>query len=75
MAVKALKKKVLTKRDLVFIRDGRKCRICGKTKGLTIDHIMPRSKGGSNEIDNLQTLCSKCNRLKADTIPDSSKQK
>lgn len=46
--------------------DGR-CELCGATKKerpLDIDHIVPRSKGGKNTYDNLQVLCSKCNRAK-----------
>jgi len=55
----------------VFKRDEYKCRICGvSTKDgsnvrLEIDHIVPLSKGGSNQIENLWTLCFECNRGKA----------
>lgn len=33
---------------------------------MTIDHIFPRSKGGSDQLENLQCMCSNCNRLKSD---------
>ena len=50
----------------IFKRDGFRCLICGRaTKdGITleVDHIIPRSFGGGNEPDNLQTLCFDCNR-------------
>lgn len=53
-------------------RDGFKCRICGKSPAnapeitLHIDHIIPCAKGGTAEMENLQTLCSKCNLGKSD---------
>jgi hypothetical protein len=52
-------------RFLVFQRDSYTCRIC-KDAGvkLEVDHIKPYSTGGSNHMDNLQTLCVPCNRGK-----------
>lgn len=57
---------VISLRKRIFIRDGYKCVICDSTEKLTIDHIMPKSKGGSNKEDNLQTMCSRCNGVKGD---------
>ena len=55
-------------RHEVFKRDGYRCRECGASidEGATleIDHIIPVANGGTNDIDNLQTLCKKCNRGK-----------
>jgi len=45
-------------------RGGGKCLLCGllaKDKPMHVDHIIPRSKGGLNTLDNLQTLCFECN--------------
>jgi HNH endonuclease/HEAT repeats len=53
----------------VFSRDGHKCASCGRGPNdgalLEADHIRPRSLGGSNDIDNLQTLCDRCNQGKS----------
>lgn len=54
----------------VLNRDMFRCLNCGSTECLTIDHITPLSKGGGNDINNLQTLCSKCNSKKSDTTAD-----
>lgn len=48
----------------VLIRDNHKCQSCDSTKNLEFDHIIPVSKGGSSEADNLQLLCRSCNRSK-----------
>lgn len=51
----------------ILKESGGRCAICGATKKecpLDVDHIIPRSKGGKNEYENLQVLCSKCNQEK-----------
>lgn len=52
----------------VFRRDGNICLKCGAKENLTIDHIVPVSKGGLSRMFNLQSLCSKCNGEKGDNI-------
>ena len=37
------------------------CDLCQSTKNLVIDHIIPLSQGGTNEMNNLRTLCTSCN--------------
>lgn len=58
----------------ILKRDNFRCCACGASPAkdpsveLHIDHIVPYSKGGETTIDNLQTLCSKCNLGKSDTL-------
>ncbi len=58
----------------VMQRDNFKCCICGASPAkdpsvvLHVDHIVPWSKGGKTELDNLQTLCSNCNYGKSDDL-------
>ena len=53
-------------RAQVLARDGLRCTRCGATDRLTIDHIVPVAKGGSDDTTNLQTLCKSCNSGKRD---------
>lgn len=57
-------------RRRVMKRDGYQCGYCGSKKNLTIDHIIPKCKGGDNSWSNLVTCCNKCNNLKDDKTPE-----
>jgi 5-methylcytosine-specific restriction endonuclease McrA len=62
----------------VFRRDKFKCRYCGvsnNTKKCQIDHIIPVSRGGTNDIDNLQLACRDCNLKKYNKIYAEEKRK
>lgn len=48
----------------VFANDGYRCVKCGSRDNLTIDHIVPVVRGGTNDPNNLQTLCRSCNSRK-----------
>lgn len=50
-----------------------KCLKCGSSKRLTVDHVVPISKGGSNTLLNLQCLCYGCNRQKGANTKDYRK--
>lgn len=62
----AYKKRAIPKtiRTQVFERDAYRCKHCGSHKDLRADHIIPESKGGPTTVDNLQTLCVRCNSRK-----------
>ena len=61
--------KIITKN--IFQRDGYKCKNCNGKFELTIDHIIPLTKGGTNDESNLQILCIVCNSRKGimETLP------
>jgi hypothetical protein len=48
----------------VYARDSFQCRYCGSGEFLSLDHIYPWSRGGSDDETNLQTLCRSCNSRK-----------
>ena len=57
-------------RRAIFARDGWACQYCGAGHGtLTVDHVIPRSKGGHSGWDNIVTCCAPCNRRKGDHLP------
>ena len=64
--IKPTKRKPIPKsvREEVFKRDNYCCVKCGSTKNLEVDHDDSLANGGTDHIDNLQTLCRDCNRRK-----------
>lgn len=52
----------------IYKRDGFACLYCGSTFHLQLDHLHPRSKGGSNHKSNLVTACRACNMAKSNRI-------
>jgi 5-methylcytosine-specific restriction endonuclease McrA len=55
----------VSRRELLR-RDGHRCQYCGSAKQLTIDHVIPRSKGGTHTWDNVTIACETCNHKKGD---------
>jgi hypothetical protein len=69
--------KVPLTRENVYKRDNYECVYCGSgvVKTLTLDHVIPQSKGGGNSWDNLVTACKRCNSEKADlTLEEFGKE-
>jgi 5-methylcytosine-specific restriction endonuclease McrA len=56
----------------IFKRDKYSCQYCGSTKKLTLDHVIPRSKGGENSWDNIVTACESCNNSKGARTPQQA---
>ncbi len=65
-------KGVLLNRNNLFRRDRGECQYCGSKKNLTIDHVIPKSKGGKTNWSNLITACNRCNVTKGDKTPEQS---
>lgn len=58
-------------RRAVFARDDHRCQYCGGTAD-SIDHVMPRSRGGEHVWDNVAAACRPCNLSKRDRTPDEA---
>ncbi len=66
-------KKIELSRRNILKRDGYRCQYCGvKSHELTIDHIIPKSRGGNDSWDNLVSACKECNNKKADRTPEEA---
>ncbi|NIA11907.1 MAG: HNH endonuclease [Nitrospiraceae bacterium] len=62
-------------RKAIFIRDNFTCAYCGKVLSdseITVDHVVPKSRGGSWTWGNLCTCCKKCNQKKGDRLPEEA---
>ena len=60
-------------RTRIYKRDSHECVYCGSKKDLTLDHVLPKSRGGGNEWTNLVTSCFKCKLKKGNKTPDEAK--
>src|SRR5690606_38554140 len=65
-------KSVMMTRQNIFKRDRSMCQYCGAREHLTLDHVLPKSKGGKSNWDNLVTACQRCNSTKGDLTPEES---
>ena len=65
--------KVAFNRKNVFRRDDNTCQYCGiKSNELTLDHVLPRSRGGRTSWENVAACCKKCNAKKRDRTPEEA---
>ncbi|MCU0357543.1 MAG: HNH endonuclease [Cyclobacteriaceae bacterium] len=70
--VRAPYKGVALTRQNIFKRDNFECQYCGTRKELTLDHIIPSSRGGQHTWINLVTACKSCNAKKGDYTPEEA---
>jgi len=59
-------------RHNVMRRDNYSCQYCGAVRNLTLDHLLPRSRGGATNWQNLITACSRCNARKGNRTPEEA---
>jgi hypothetical protein len=64
--------KISVSKHRILKRDKFKCVYCGSQRDLTIDHVIPRSRGGKNTWANMVTSCGKCNHKKGDRTPEEA---
>jgi len=70
---KLANRKIDLTRKNVMKRDGMQCQYCGKKHvNLTVDHILPKSRGGKDEWENLTTACNECNNKKGNRTPEEA---
>lgn len=65
-------KHIVLSRKNILRRDGMKCQYCGSKTDLTIDHVIPKSRGGADKWDNLVAACRKCNNKKGNSTPSEA---
>jgi 5-methylcytosine-specific restriction endonuclease McrA len=63
-------KGVVLTRNNIFKRDGFECQYCGDSRNLTLDHMMPKARGGKSTWFNLVTACKTCNTKKGEFTPE-----
>ena len=73
--VKFISRGIRPSRKNILWRDKNQCQYCGGIEApndMTIDHMIPRSRGGGNTWSNLVTCCKKCNQKKRDRTPEEA---
>ena len=59
-------------RNMIHRRDSYECQYCSAKENLTIDHVLPSSRGGSSTWENLVSCCTRCNTKKGNRTPDEA---
>lgn len=67
-------KKILLSRKNIIKRDGHRCQYCGQSRtAMTVDHVIPKNRGGEEVWENLVCACVRCNNKKGDRTPDEAR--
>lgn len=71
--IRVPQKRILLSRKNILKRDGHRCMYCGTTQGrMSVDHILPRLRGGSDTWENLVCACHACNNRKGNRTPEEA---
>lgn len=65
-------RKIMLSRKNILRRDKFRCQYCGSKDSLTVDHVMPKSRGGKDTWKNLVAACTKCNNRKGNRTPEEA---
>lgn len=67
---------IVLSRKNIYLRDNHTCQYCGKNGGnMTLDHIIPKSRGGRETWDNMVVCCARCNNRKGDQTVEGAGMK
>lgn len=69
------KREIKISRARIYQRDNYSCVYCGTQRKLTIDHVIPKSRGGDNSWENMVTCCFDCNSKKGNKTPQEANMK
>jgi len=66
-------KKIILSRKNILRRDGHRCQYCGRLEmTVTLDHVIPKARGGEETWENLVCACVSCNNKKGDRTPEEA---
>jgi len=66
-------RRIVISRKNILRRDGFRCQYCGQRDNLTVDHVLPKSRGGRHVWQNLVAACITCNNKKGNRTPDEAR--
>ena len=72
MYVRVPYRRIMLSRKNVLRRDRFRCQYCGRRDHLTVDHVLPKSRGGKDSWRNLVAACTDCNNRKGNRTPEEA---